>query len=49
MRIESLKNVVKPWAVKIIGNIALLIDRLQKQIGKENLFILNGLNMKNIQ
>lgn len=46
MKIESLKNIVQPWVVKIIGNIALLLNSLQKQIGKENLFILSGLNMK---
>jgi RNAse (barnase) inhibitor barstar len=46
MKIVNLKNVEKPWVVKIVGNIALLIDLLQKQIGKENLFILNGLNME---
>jgi RNAse (barnase) inhibitor barstar len=46
MKIEGLKNVVQPWVVKTIGNIEFLIDRLQEQIGEENLFILNGLNMK---
>jgi len=46
MKIESLKDVVQPWVIKIIGNIVLLIESLQQQIGKENLFVLNGVNMK---
>ncbi len=46
MEIENLKNVLQPWVVKIIKNIALLIESLQQQFGKENLFVLDGLNMK---
>lgn len=46
MKVEDLKKVTQPWVVKISCNIKFLVDHLQKEIDKCNLFILNGQNMK---